>query len=223
VSGEENSVPDAWPAPETQVDGALRVPLFPLPNLFLFPGTVMSLHIFEPRYRQMVEDSLDGPGRLVIASVLEEWRDRLEGAPPVHRVAGLGEIARHERLPDGRFVILVAGLARARIQEIDSSHPYRLVEAIPLQEAPIPQTEEGSTRARLREAVLARTEELQDLPEDIPLGHLTDLLLLRLQLPQSSMQDLYSRLAVSERAEMALREHSRRLLPPRKPREDGDG
>src|SRR5882672_2663150 len=153
------------------------VPMFPLPNVFLFPGTLMPLHIFEPRYRQMIEDSLDGPGRLVVATVLEAHHDECAGAPPVHHVAGLGEIARHERLPDGRFLIVLAGLARVLIREVPSDRLYRKVEAIPLREVEAGKGREAGLRARLERAVLARCTDLHNLPGDMPLGQLTDFLL----------------------------------------------
>jgi len=211
-------VPDGWPPPEPATSGRPTsgriVPLFPLPNVFLFPSTVMPLHIFEPRYRRMIEDSLDGPGRLVLGTVLEGHHDELAGAPPVHHVAGLGEIARHERLPDGRFVVMIVGLARVLIREVPSAHLYRQVEAIPLREVPPSDGETAKLRKKLREAVLCRTPDLKDKPEKLPgtmpIGHLTDLLLLRLQLPQSAMQDLFSCLKVADRARRALAEHARR-------------
>ena len=210
------SVPDCWP-PSQPPSALAPVPLFPLPNVFLFPGTLMPLHIFEPRYRQMIEDSLDGPGRLVVAAVLEEFHDELSGAPPVYPVAGLGEIARHERLPDGRFVIMLFGLARVKIRELPSDRPYRQVEAAPLQEVPPADLEAERLRPKLLRAVLQRTPELLNLPDEMPLGHLADLLLLRMALPQSAMQDLYSRLSIVDRARRALAEHSRRPLPPPEP------
>jgi uncharacterized protein len=211
------AVPDAWPPADEQPGNgrvAPVVPLFPLPNAFLFPGTLMPLHVFEPRYRQMVADSLDGPGRIAIGAVLEPHHDDLAGRPPVHRVAGLGEIARHERLPDGRYMIVLFGLARVAIREVESERLYRKVEAVPLEEQPVPPDARDGLRCRLAKAVLARTSELLNLPDDLPLGHLTDLLLLRLQLPQSCMQDLYSCTSVAERARRALAEHSRRPIPP---------
>ena len=69
-------------------------PMFPLGTV-LFPSMVLPLHVFEPRYRAMVEDLLDSPGRLVIATVPEEHVAELPGSPPVYPVAGLGEIGRH--------------------------------------------------------------------------------------------------------------------------------
>jgi len=220
VSPDADSIPDAWPPPsdagEPRSTNGTVVPLFPLPNVFLFPGTLMPLHIFEPRYRQMIEDSLDGPGRIVVSAILEGWQDQLAGAPPVLPVAGLGEIARHERLPDGRFMIWLAGLVRVRLREVPSDRLYRKVEVLPLPEEPASGDSQKALRARLTQAVRARAPELTELPADLPLGRLTDLLLMNLQLPQGCMQDLYSRLAVAERAERVLREHDQRPLPPRK-------
>jgi hypothetical protein len=193
------------------------VPLFPLPNLFLFPGTVMPLHVFEQRYRQMIEDSLDGPGRLVIGTVLEKHLDELAGTPPVHSIAGLGEIARHERLPDGRFVIMLVGLARVRIHEVPSKRLYRLVEACPQTEVQVREDEAQPLRCELIKAVLERTPDLRanadKLPPDMPISHLADLLLLRMQLPTSAMQSLYSELVVADRARLALDEHLKRPIP----------
>jgi Lon protease-like protein len=76
------------------------VPVFPLPNFFLFPGTAVPLHIFEPRYRQLIEDLLDGPGRLAMAAVSDEDAARGLQNPPFFSIGGLGEI-RHRRFPDG--------------------------------------------------------------------------------------------------------------------------
>ena len=212
---DEDEVPAGWPPVEDVTSKV--VPLFPLRNLFLFPGTVVPLHIFEPRYRQMIEDSLDGPGRLVIGTIVEEdeegGTESTNGAPAVHSVAGLGEIARHERMPDGRFVIMLVGLTRVRVRETTSNRLYRQVEIEPLEEVPVPEAEVEGLRAELFEAVKARTPELQELPGEMPVGHLTDLLLLRMQLPQSAMQPLYCELVIADRARRALEEHHRRPIP----------
>ena len=111
-------------------------PLFPLPNFFLFPRSITPLHIFEPRYRQMIEDLLDGNGRLVMGTVKEEHLEELACSPPVHPVACLGEIVRHERLPDGRFLIWLLGVARVRVREVHSIRLYRCVACEPFVGAP---------------------------------------------------------------------------------------
>ncbi len=210
-------IPSGWP-PDDNVPCARVVPLFPLPNLFLFPGTVIPLDILEPRYEQMIEDSLDGPGRMVIGTILEGHHDEISGDPPVLDVGGLGEIARHERQDNGRFLIMLVGLARVRIREVPSDRLYRRVEAAPLEEVPVRDTDKEHLRDELIQAVLERTPDLrahaEKLPADIPIGHLTDLLLLRMQLPQNAMETLYSELIVATRARNALEEHARRPLPP---------
>jgi len=201
------------------VDFAKPHPLFVLPAVVLLPHSRQRLHVFEPRYRQMVEDMLDGPGRLVIGTVLEDHVDELEGAPPVHEVAGLGEIGRHEKLPDGRFLIWVFGLRRVAVREIDSDCAYRRVAFSVLDEVDVPAEYACSLKERLRKAILERCsppasgrpgrEELQ-IPDDMPIGTMVDVLLQRMQLPQSVMQQLYSELVVAQRAEDALSEHERR-------------
>src|SRR5215468_1542148 len=103
------------------------VPMFPLPGVFLFPGQLLPLHIFEPRYREMIGDLLDGPGRLVMGTVLPDHESELPGAPPMYPTAGLGEIGRHEHLADGRFNILLVGLSRVSIREVESERLYRKV------------------------------------------------------------------------------------------------
>ncbi|MCC6407610.1 MAG: LON peptidase substrate-binding domain-containing protein [Planctomycetes bacterium] len=188
--------------------------MFPLPNVFLFPGALMPLHVFEPRYRQMIEDSLDGPGRIVMAAVLESHHDQLAGDPPVFEYAGLGEIRHHERLPDGRFFINLVGCCRVHIREVPSSRLYRRVEATLLQETPATREEECALRSELAKAILKRTPKLRDLPLDMPIGHMADFLLMRLELPQSAMQEAFARLSTTDRARRALAEHERRPQRP---------
>ncbi len=208
-----SEIPDAWPPEPAPSDAGephgLIVPLFPLPNLFLFPGTVMPLHIFEPRYKQMIEDCLDGPGRIAVAAIAQSHHTELDGAPPFFPIAGLGEITKHERLPDGRFLIELAGLTRVRIREIESRRLYRRVQAGVLREIPPGKKESAMLAKKLRQALLTRAPELPGLPEELPVGHLADLLILCLGLNQSRAEDLYARLDVADRATRALIEHAR--------------
>ncbi len=101
------------------------VPLFPLPTLVLFPHTVAPLHIFEPRYRAMIEDALKGDKLIAMALLKPGWEKDYEGAPPVHDIVGVGRILRDERTEDGRYNILLEGVARARIEELLPPAPYR--------------------------------------------------------------------------------------------------
>lgn len=189
------------------------VPLFALPGLFLFPGTAVPLHIFEPRYIQMVEDLLDKNGRFVLGTVVPGHEHEILGAPPVHAIAGLGEIARHERGADGRFVIFVVGLKRVKLTEVTSDRDYRKVAIEPLPERLVAPGETQQLRRELMAALKARTSSIT-LPKNVPLGQLTDLLLLHLRLDVTTMIDLYSRLDIAERARGALERHAVTPIPP---------
>lgn len=94
-----------------------RLPFFPLPRVVLFPGALLPLHIFEPRYRQMIGDALAGDGAIAMALPLPT-ADPAAFEPPVHEIAGLGWIKAHERMPDGRYAILLEGAARVRLHEL---------------------------------------------------------------------------------------------------------
>ncbi len=110
-----------------------RIPIFPLPNVVLFPGVFLPLHIFEPRYREMVADALDGD-RLIGMVLLHPAGDRAdEGAPAVYPVGCAGLITHVESLDDGRYNIVLRGLGRFRILDEDRSRAYRIarVESLP--------------------------------------------------------------------------------------------
>lgn len=179
------------------------VPIFPLPGAFLFPHQVMPLHVFEPRYRQMVEDLLDSAGRLVIGTQLANQRDA-NGAPALLDVAGFGEILRHQRLDDGRFQILVLGLARVRFDEVPSDRLYRQVQVAPFVEIEAAATEADDLSRRLRDATTARLKQPLPLPETAPPGLLADLLLQTLRAPQAVIERAYVEPSVSRRAQLVL-------------------
>lgn len=196
--------------------------MFPLQDLWLFPYVVLPLHIFEPRYRQMIEDSLDGPGRLVVATVQEGSDVDQPDPPPFYPLAGLGEIGRHERLPDGRFYIWLFGLGRVHIEEIDSDKPYRRVRATALEEIEVPRTRQEKLREELLQAVLVRTYGEASVPPQIPMTHLIDLLLMRMRPSGADMFTIYAEPDREKRALAALEMH--RVLPvPPPPIEDEDG
>lgn len=94
------------------------MPLFPLDGLVLMPHGVFPLHIFEPRYRQMVTDALDGAGQIAMAMFDgEQWTHEYHGRPAVRPIVCVGQIIQHMKLPDGRYAIVLQGLCRARIVE----------------------------------------------------------------------------------------------------------
>jgi Lon protease-like protein len=179
------------------------VPIFPLPGAFLFPHQVMPLHVFEPRYRQLVEDLLDGPGRLVIGTQLATQPDG-SGTPDLLDVAGLGEILRHQRLADGRFQILVLGLARVHFTEVPSDRLYRQVRCRPFVEIEAAGTEATELVRRLRDATAARLKQPLPLPDTAPPSLLADLLLQTLQAPRAVVERAYVEPSVSRRARLVL-------------------
>lgn len=99
--------------------------LFPLPHLLLFPGTVVPLHVFEPRYRDLVAEALEGDGRLALVLLRPGYEKEYEASPAIHPVACLGRIVDHFRLPDGRFNIAVHGRERIRILEEVPGRSFR--------------------------------------------------------------------------------------------------
>jgi Lon protease-like protein len=105
------------------------VPIFPLPNAVLFPGTKMPLHVFEPRYQQMLHDARRSEQLISVALLDRRQKITSDFAnrPPIHRIAGLGRLTRIERLPNGLFNIDLFGLSRIRImEELPTEKPYRL-------------------------------------------------------------------------------------------------
>jgi len=103
-------------------------PLFPLPNVVLFPKTPMPLYIFEERYRTMVREVLAGNGELVIALLRGGSEPGYASLNAIHDIACLGKIETYEELEDGKYNIVVVGLHRVRIVREVQHSPYRMVE-----------------------------------------------------------------------------------------------
>ena len=102
------------------------VPLLPLPNVVLFPGVFLPLHIFEPRYRAMTEDALSGDRLIGMVLLKPGYEAEYEGRPAIYPVGCTGLITHAEPLKDGRFNIVLQGLERFRVREEDDSRAYRV-------------------------------------------------------------------------------------------------
>ena len=104
-----------------------RLSIFPLGGALLLPGSYLPLHIFEPRYRALVSDSLARDRRIAMIQPLPGEGDQ---HPDLFEVGCVGKIGHVEALPDGRFNIVLEGLTRFRLlREIDVTTPFRQVEA----------------------------------------------------------------------------------------------
>lgn len=131
------------------------MPVFPLPDAVLLPHAIQPLHIFEPRYRQMVNDCLDGAGQIAIASFMGSgWRNDYEGQPSLRPAVCVGQIVQHEALDDGRHDILLQGICRARIVrmiEPEDERAYRMAELSPLEAVSTQPPPMSDIRKQLRE------------------------------------------------------------------------
>ena len=112
-----------------------EIPIFPLPNVVLFPNVFLPLHIFEPRYRQMVADALTGDRIIGMVLLRPGWEGNYEGRPAVYPIGCAGLITHAERLSHGRFNIVLQGLEKFRVLDEDDSHRYRLARIGNLPEA----------------------------------------------------------------------------------------
>ena len=108
------------------------LPLFPLPSVVLFPNVFLPLHIFEPRYREMVSDALSSDRLIGMVLLRPGWEHEYEGRPPVYPIGCTGLITHVERQSDGRFNIVLRGLDRFRVLEEDSTRIYRRATIQPL-------------------------------------------------------------------------------------------
>jgi Lon protease-like protein len=153
-----------------------RLPLFPLPNVVLYPGCVAPLHVFEPRYRQLAAEVLEGERRIGMVAVRPEHVDETAGNPPIYEVGCAGFVTEHRKLADGRYNLILRGTHRFRIlrEELpDGERLYRVAETRGLDD---PGSDDPRNDA-LRRAVLERLGEVvrragADGLEELPLERL---------------------------------------------------
>jgi uncharacterized protein len=151
-----------------------EIPLFPLPNAVLFPTALLPLHIFEPRYRAMVADALEGERLIGLVMLRPGWQRHYEGTPAVYPVGCAGFITHSDRLPDGRYNIVLRGFEKFRILEErtarDGPDCYRIARVETIEE-PRSENASGIVEARRRlEKLIAKTLQRRDdpVPKDIP-------------------------------------------------------
>ena len=163
------------------------VRLFPLPNLVLFPHVVQPLHIFEPRYCDLLLESLEDDRLIGMATLVPGWENDYEGCPPISSHACLGRVMAHQPLEDGSHNILLAGVSRIEIvQELTLPKSFRNARVI-LREDRCPSPDVAHVlelREKLHRAmgelltfVSDARQQLEELLDrEVPLGTLTDLI-----------------------------------------------
>lgn len=114
------------------------IPIFPLPDVVFFPETELPLHIFEPRYRELVADALEGDRTIGIQLLNPAGPADDDGRPGVFEIGCAGKIVDYEPLDDGRSNVLLRGVFRYRLGPEVKGKPYRIaeVEQMPIQPLP---------------------------------------------------------------------------------------
>ena len=146
------------------------LPLFPLPNVVLFPNVFLPLHIFEPRYREMINDAVAGDRMIGIMLLRSGWERDYEGRPPVYPIGCSGVITHVERLIDGRCNIVLRGIERFKLVAEDHARTYRRALVEPLGEIALGADDRAAVRrqrSRL-EALLAPAVERATADPTIP-------------------------------------------------------
>ncbi|MGB1014082.1 MAG: LON peptidase substrate-binding domain-containing protein, partial [Nannocystaceae bacterium] len=113
--------------PEPEVLQSL--PVFPLPNVALFPGMVLPLQVFEPRYLALIDHVRETSPYFGVPMLRRDRRRLSNGQPALEPVLGIGRLHNFEALEDGRYLIQVLGVGRARtVGEHETEHPFRMLE-----------------------------------------------------------------------------------------------
>jgi Lon protease-like protein len=190
--------------------------LFPLPNLVLFPHVIQPLHIFEPRYRELLEDALADDRLIAMALLSPGWEQDYYGRPPLYPMACLGRVVLHHRLKGGSYNVLLVGLRRVRlVRELPPRRGYREA-AVEICEDRYPVQDAAASallQRKLHEAFLkaaAKIPQAQEqldqlLSSEIPLGTLTDVISYVLDISLDQKQRFLAEPDVHLRADMLLK------------------
>ncbi len=149
------------------------VPVFPLPGTVFFPGTLLPLNVFEPRYRAMVRDAAASDRLIAMALLRPGWESDYAGRPPIHTIGTVGRIEQLEHQDDGRYHMRLAGLTRVRFDELTSTRPYRLAQVIPLEETSVVEDDATIERVKL-DLLVSRALLRRELEQDCQLGPCLD-------------------------------------------------
>lgn len=181
------------------------VPLFPLPNVVLFPQVPLPLHVFEPRYRTLVEDALASHRTIGMVLLKPGYETDYHGRPDIYPIGCTGSIVGEERLDDGRYNLLLQGQRRFRVLAEDPGGAYRIAQ---VEDLPEPEVDDGSV-ARLRDELLQAVSRLTDgstvvVQGDVAAATVVNALCQGLDLPAVEKLDLLACESVDARARRLL-------------------
>jgi uncharacterized protein len=152
-----------------------EIPIFPLPNVVLFPSALLPLHIFEPRYRAMVADALESERLIGMVMLRPGWEPHYDKAPEVYPIGCAGFITHADQLPDGRYNIMLRGLEKFRIlSERSARHGverYRIARIESIKEVKSVTTAASHAARQRLEKLLAKKLHKHDhdfIPKDVP-------------------------------------------------------
>jgi Lon protease-like protein len=180
------------------------IPIFPLPDAVLFPNVFLPLHIFEPRYREMVADTLKGDRIIGMTLLRPGYEAHYNGRPPIYPIGCAGVVTHSEPLADGRFNIVLRGLEKFRVTGEERGRPYRLAQVEPLPETIGEADREAIRNQRRRlEALLAAAIERAGaepkFPPAVPDEDLVNALAQYIQLEPLERQALLERDGILDR------------------------
>jgi ATP-dependent Lon protease len=189
-----------------------ELPIFPLPQVVLFPRALLPLHIFESRYRAMLTDCLETHGAMAVALLADADKTEAQGQPLISTIAGGGAIIENQTLADGRSNILVHGLARVRLEELPFVPPYRRAKATILHDIHTPVTSSDRTALLASATQFAAEVHKRDpnfslrLPPSLEPGAIADLCAHHLIIDAKARQRILEQLDVAERVRMVIDE-----------------
>jgi len=200
-----------------QFSGLARV--FPLPNMVMFPHVMQALHIFEPRYRQLLEESLANDRLIALGVLAPGWESDYEGRPALHPTACLCRVATHQRTDQGTSNVLLLGVRRLRLgRELPSQETgklFRVVEAEILEDAAPSDISMSAAVGLQRELLAAFKRAMPKMPDaydqldqllgnQISLGMLSDIVSYTIELDMNWKLRLLAECDVVRRTQLLL-------------------
>jgi len=198
-----------------QFSGLARV--FPLPNLVMFPHVMQALHIYEPRYRTMLEEAVEDDRLIALGVLAPGWEQQYEGRPALHPTACLCRIATHQRTDEGTYNVLLLGVRRLRlIRELPPEKPFRMVEAEIVDDVEPDDSPAGMAADLQRQLLAAFKRAMPKIPDayeqldqllgsQITLGMLADIVAYTIDLDFEWKMRLLAECDVFQRTQMLLK------------------